>query len=127
MAVLKHIGVLSAGKISALASALIGLILGLLLIIVGSIFGASLGASGIFAGLGFFSLLTLPIIYGFMGFILGVVGTLFYNIVASWVGGLEIEIVEGQFHQAARNTQQQFQRQPSYQPGGQQLQQPPRY
>lgn len=43
-------------------------------------------------GMGLGLVIMTPIIYGVMGFIAGVVGAFFYNIVAGWVGGIEVEV-----------------------------------
>jgi hypothetical protein len=43
---------------------------------------------GIMLGMGIF----MPIIYGVMGFIFGVIGAALYNLVARWIGGLELEV-----------------------------------
>ena len=34
----------------------------------------------------------MPVIYGVMGFILGVIGAAVYNFVARWIGGIELEV-----------------------------------
>ena len=34
----------------------------------------------------------MPVIYGVMGFILGVIGAAVYNLVARWIGGIELEV-----------------------------------
>lgn len=41
------------------------------------------------AGFAFF----MPVIYAAMGFVSGALGALLYNVVAKWVGGIEVEIV----------------------------------
>jgi hypothetical protein len=43
---------------------------------------------GIMLGMGIF----MPIIYGVMGFIFGVLGAALYNLVARWIGGFEVEV-----------------------------------
>jgi hypothetical protein len=43
---------------------------------------------GVMVGMGIF----FPIIYGVMGFILGVVSAALYNLVARWIGGFEVEV-----------------------------------
>ena len=43
-------------------------------------------------GMGVGLVIMIPIMYGVMGFIFGVVGAFFYNIVAGWVGGIEVEV-----------------------------------
>jgi len=48
---------------------------------------AAVGVGMFIAGIVF-----VPIIYGVIGFIIGVIGALLYNLVAKWVGGIEIEL-----------------------------------
>ena len=43
-------------------------------------------------GMGFGLIVIGPIFYGVMGFIVGVIGAFVYNIVAGWVGGIEVEV-----------------------------------
>ena len=43
---------------------------------------------GILFGIG--SIITIPIFYGVMGFIFGMITAFIYNLVAGWIGGLEI-------------------------------------
>lgn len=38
--------------------------------------------------------LALPILYGVMGFIFTAIGCAIYNLVAGWVGGVEVELEE---------------------------------
>ena len=33
-----------------------------------------------------------PIMYGLMGFVMGAIGALIYNLIAGWVGGIEMEL-----------------------------------
>ena len=44
--------------------------------------------AGIMFGMG----ILMPVIYGVMGFILGVIGAAVYNLVARWIGGIELEV-----------------------------------
>lgn len=48
---------------------------------------AALGVGMFIAGI-----VVLPIFYGVIGFIIGALGALVYNLVAKWVGGIEIEL-----------------------------------
>ena len=34
----------------------------------------------------------MPLLYGLMGFVIGAIGTLLYNLFAKWVGGFELEM-----------------------------------
>src|SRR5258708_33745148 len=42
------------------------------------------------AGIGF--MLFLPVMYALMGFISGAIGAFIYNLVAKWIGGIELEV-----------------------------------
>lgn len=43
-------------------------------------------------GMGIGFLIFIPVMYATMGFITGVVGAFIYNLVAGWVGGIEVEV-----------------------------------
>jgi hypothetical protein len=43
-------------------------------------------------GVGF--ALLLPLFYGLLGFVFTAIGCIIYNLVAGWVGGIEVEIGE---------------------------------
>jgi hypothetical protein len=94
--VLTRIGPLSAAKISGLLYAIMGLIVGLLFTFA-SLIGAALGTMGdapdalfpLFFGVG--AVVFLPIFYGFIGFLSALIGAALYNLMASMVGGVELE------------------------------------
>jgi hypothetical protein len=44
------------------------------------------------AGFGTMFAIMMPVMYGVMGLIGGAVGAALYNLVAGWVGGIEVEI-----------------------------------
>jgi Transmembrane domain of unknown function (DUF3566) len=44
--------------------------------------------AGIMFGFGIF----LPIIYGVMGFVFGIIMAAIYNLIADWIGGIEVEV-----------------------------------
>jgi hypothetical protein len=51
------------------------------------------GSDGMaFFGIGLGFALFLPVIYGVMGFISGLLGSLIYNLLAKWMGGLEFDL-----------------------------------
>jgi hypothetical protein len=92
---IKKIGVLSLGKVFGILYALMGLIMGAVITLV-SLFTAvafskytAAGLGGMFFGIG--SVIILPIFYGIMGCIAGVITAFLYNLIASWVGGVEVE------------------------------------
>ena len=44
--------------------------------------------AGLVFGMGTF----MPIIYAILGFIFGVIGAALYNLIARWIGGIEVEV-----------------------------------
>jgi len=51
---------------------------------------AALPGMGIFLGFGAIGLLFVPVIYGAMGFVFGALAALLYNLLAGWLGGLDL-------------------------------------
>jgi hypothetical protein len=101
MTKIKKVGVLSLAKVQGLLGAIMGLIVGILFGLMFGLMGLTAGsgeeaAFGLLfgAGFGILGLIMFPIIYGVLGFISGLILASLYNIVASWVGGLEIELEE---------------------------------
>jgi hypothetical protein len=45
-------------------------------------------------GMGVGFIIIFPIIYAVMGFVTGAIGALIYNLVAKWIGGIEVEVEE---------------------------------
>ena len=98
--VVRRVGVLSLNKVLGVLYALLGLIVGALFAIV-SLSGAAVGAAnspasdafvGLFVRVG--SVIFMPIFYGILGFVFGLIGALLYNGIAQVIGGIEIEIEE---------------------------------
>ena len=97
--VVRRFGVLSVAKIMGVLYALIGLIVGAfisLFALVGAAFlssnsGMGGGASVLF-GVG--AIILLPILYGILGFVGGVITAALYNLLAGMIGGIEIEGVQ---------------------------------
>jgi hypothetical protein len=54
--------------------------------------GAATAPGAIVAGVMFGMGLFMPVIYGVMGFILGIITAFIYNLVARWIGGIEVEV-----------------------------------
>jgi hypothetical protein len=99
---IKKLGVLSFAKMQGVMGFVIGLIIGViygLIIIAYSLLGASMlkGDSSLAVGgggvvVGIIAMIGIPIMYGIIGFIGGAIGALIYNVFASMVGGVEIEV-----------------------------------
>lgn len=102
---IRKLGILSVAKMYAVMMLVISLLIsipyGLFIIVLSLIGGAgagsqdglsglALGGGGIVVGLAV--MIGLPIFYGCIGFIAGIIGALVYNILAGIVGGIEIEV-----------------------------------
>lgn len=95
--IVRRIGVLSLAKIMGALYTGIGLVIGAFVALL-SLFGAALGAGespeawmGTFFGIG--AIVFLPIFYGLLGFVGGLIGAALYNLVAGFIGGLELDVV----------------------------------
>ena len=93
MNVVKSVGVLSVAKIMGMIYACMGLVFAPFFLLVG-LMGSAVGQrnsplAGIF-GIGF--ALFMPVLYGVLGFIAGLLGALLYNLFAKWVVGFELEL-----------------------------------
>ena len=100
----RRVGILSVAKIEGLLMFVIGLIIGVIYGLIFIIFGATImaamaqrsGAEAL-SGLGpivggVIIMIVFPIFYGIMGFIVGAIGALIYNLAASVVGGIRLEL-----------------------------------
>ena len=98
MMILKKVGVMSVAKIFGVVLAIIGLIEGILFAAFGTMIGSITGATSaaMFGGFGFVAIIIFPIISAISGFIGGAIGAALYNLVASKIGGIEIELVPAQ-------------------------------
>lgn len=100
--VIRKIGVMSLAKLMAVMYAGIGLVLGVLyalfavvgggaMMAMGGEEGAALGG-GMMMGMGLAAVVIAPILYGFFGFIGGLISAFFFNLAAKYTGGLELEV-----------------------------------
>ncbi len=74
-----------------------GLILGTLVSLALLLGAASNGRGPVVAtfGIGVGAIIVFPLLYGFLGFLAGIIGATLFNLVASMVGGIEIVLREG--------------------------------
>ncbi|MBI4137562.1 hypothetical protein HY469_05875 [Candidatus Roizmanbacteria bacterium] len=95
--IINKINILSAGKIAGATYFLFGLIFGIFISLfsfIGAGFSDEPGA-GVFGALfGGMAIILLPLMYGAMGFIGGIIGAALYNLIARYMGGLEIEVTQ---------------------------------
>jgi hypothetical protein len=90
---IKHFGVMSVAKFSAIFGLIWGLIMGIVLALG---LGAAAGALGMGAlgsvGAGALGVIMMIIIGGIMGFIIGAIYAFIYNIIADAMGGIEMDL-----------------------------------
>jgi hypothetical protein len=93
MQVIKSVGVMSVAKIFGFLYGCMGLIFVPIFLIAGLV-GAFAGPKEFpFGGvLAVIMAVVLPVVYGGMGFVMGAIGALLYNLVAGWVGGFEVRL-----------------------------------
>jgi len=88
---IRRIGVLQAAKLSAVFNLLFTAIV----LVPFMMFMMAVSPKSGAAGFGVLGLLILPVIYSIIGFVVGAIAAFLYNLVAGWVGGLEIELQRG--------------------------------
>lgn len=94
--VIRRIAPLSLGKLTGSLYLLLGLLIGCIVALV-SLVGASLlpaeempiPFAGVLFGVG--AVVFFPLLYGFFGFLGGLLIAALYNVAAGWTGGVEIE------------------------------------
>ena len=104
MQILKRVGVISAGKLAGMMYFCLGLLFLPFFLLMGGLAmlgaGASQGQDQLAGGIGGAMMIVLailfPIIYGVMGFVVGMIGALLYNLMAKFAGGVEMEFVPKQ-------------------------------
>lgn len=95
--VLRRIGVLSLGKVLGVLYAGLGLLFGGLFSLF-SLLGAAIGATQDAGGAAFAflfgvgAIVFMPLFYGLIGFIGGLLTALLYNVAAGITGGLELDL-----------------------------------
>ena len=82
---IRRFGVGQTAKMLGVLYALMGLVL-IPIFLIASMYSPST------AGYGMGVALALPVIYGIIGFVFTAIGCAIYNLVAGWIGGIEIEI-----------------------------------
>jgi len=94
---IKRIAPVQLGKMLAVIYALLSLIFVPFILMFGAIASTMHKTPGAppfpaMLGLGMGFMIFMPVIYAIMGFIGGALGALIYNLVAKWLGGIEVEM-----------------------------------
>ena len=100
--IISRVGPLSCAKIACVIYAAIGLVVGALIsvfaLIATAVYGGQRGLAGnavppfAAALIGLGAIIVWPIFYGVIGFLFALIGAWLYNVVASKVGGIEIDL-----------------------------------
>lgn len=92
MITIRRIGILSLANVYGLLSFIMGLILGLTTFAFSNLIEFyNVQQDPFYQSLGFWVIVLLPILYGVVGFLAGALGALLYNLVAKYIGGIELE------------------------------------
>lgn len=86
---LKRFAPLQLGIVMAVTYAMLALVLVPFFMIGGMLAPNASGMPMLFLGIG---ALILPVVYGAMGFVAGVIGAFVYNLAAKWTGGIEVTV-----------------------------------
>ena len=93
MRIIKSVGVFSVAKVMGAMYGLLGLIFIPIFLLVGMAGSMAGGRSNPFGALGGLMLgILAPVCYGVMGFVLGAISAFLYNLMAKWLGGIEVEV-----------------------------------
>ena len=93
--IIKRIGPVSCAKITGTLYAILGIVFGgifSLIALAGGFASNTSGASSVGAMVGVGAIIIFPILYGCIGFVATLIGAWLYNVVASLVGGVEMDI-----------------------------------
>jgi cell division protein FtsX len=96
--VIRRVGPLSFAKITGVLYAIMGLVFGAAIsvaTVVGGMFGAAEEqGSDAFSSMlfGAAAVVALPIFYGVLGFVMALIGAALYNVIARFVGGIEMDV-----------------------------------
>jgi hypothetical protein len=69
----------------------IGLIIGVCIWLVSAVIPSAAGTSG-FMGMGLAAIIVIPIVYALLAVVFGAITAAIYNLVAGWIGGIEIDL-----------------------------------
>jgi hypothetical protein len=91
----RKVDVMSVAKIHAAFGAILGLITGIAMTAITAsvgMLGMAVPVAGVAMMFGALSIIIMPILYGIGGFVVGAICAFLYNIIASKVGGIVIEL-----------------------------------
>jgi hypothetical protein len=88
---IKRFGVLQMAKVLGLLYLLMGVVFAAIFMLFGSLLPrGEMGEAGWMFGSGM--VVAVPLVYGALGFVFGALAAWLYNLVASWTGGVELDL-----------------------------------
>jgi hypothetical protein len=87
---IKSFGVIQTAKVAGILYFLLSFVIFLPVILLGSAFGNRL-FPGLNVGIGML-LVLIPLLYGFIGFVMTAICCAVYNLIVQWTGGIELEV-----------------------------------
>lgn len=93
--IVKRVGPVSFARVAGTLYAVLGVFIGCIVslaALVGAASSNSARGAGLGALLGVGAIVVFPILYGALGFLFTLIGAWLYNLVAGWVGGVEVEL-----------------------------------
>jgi hypothetical protein len=100
VAIVRRVSPGSAFKVGLVLYAILGLVLGICMALVSMVAGslaplnqsAAPGMQFFRFGMGIGAIIFFPVMYGIFGGVFAGLGAVIYNLVAGWVGGIEVDI-----------------------------------
>lgn len=95
--IIRRIGPVSCAKITGTLYAVLGLLIGgmfSLMAVAGMFASDTSGEAGLAALAGAGAIIAFPILYGGLGFLAALIAAWLYNLLAGFVGGIELEVAE---------------------------------
>ena len=95
--IISRVGPLSCAKIFGILQALVGLIMGgifFLISLIGTFAAADAPFGPLRAFFGVAAIVFFPVLYGCMGFLVGLIGAALYNLLADSIGGIQVDLSE---------------------------------
>jgi len=93
--VIRRIGPISCAKIAGTLYAIMGVVLGgvFSLLALAGVFGSDAPEAAAFPRMfGAAAIVVLPVLYGCLGFVAALISAWLYNVLAGWVGGIELDV-----------------------------------
>jgi hypothetical protein len=92
MGIITHINILSLAKLQAILFGLVGVLCGILYSVGGFIYDLFTDGLNYGSALAFLALLGMPLLFLIVGFVLGFIQAILYNLYAKLLGGFEIDL-----------------------------------